>query len=73
MKNKPILIVAGDSKSVFFEIFFKTLKISRFKSPLILVTSQKFLKSQMKKFNYKKSFNLLKSKEIYKKKLIIKN
>ncbi len=69
MKNKPILIVAGDPQSVFFEIFFKTLKICKFKSPLILITSQKFLKLQMKKFNYKKDFNLLKIDQIYEKKI----
>ena len=26
MKNKPIIIVPGETESVFFEIFFKSLK-----------------------------------------------
>ena len=26
MKNKPIIIVAGEPKSIFFEIFFKSIK-----------------------------------------------
>ena len=37
MKNKPILIVAGEPKSIFFEIFFKAIKKNDFKSPLILI------------------------------------
>ena len=47
MKNKPIIIVAGDPKSIFFEIFFKALKSEKFKSPLILITSVKILKYQI--------------------------
>ena len=37
MKNKPILVVAGEPKSIFFEIFFKSLKSNNFKSPIILI------------------------------------
>ena len=54
MKNEPILIVTGEPKSIFFEIFFKSLKLNKFKSPLILISSIKILKSQMKKNKYKK-------------------
>ena len=39
MKTKPIIIVPGELNSIFFEIFFKTLKIKKFKSPLILIFS----------------------------------
>ena len=56
MKNKPILIVAGEPNSIFLEIFFKTFKKENFKSPLILICSKKILESQMKFFNYK--FNI---------------
>ena len=48
MKNKPILIVAGQPKSVFFEIFFKSLKLKKYKCPLILIASLKVLKSEIK-------------------------
>jgi 4-hydroxythreonine-4-phosphate dehydrogenase len=41
MKFKPIIIVPGEPNSVFFEIFFKSLKKNKFKSPLILITSSK--------------------------------
>ena len=54
MKNKPILIVSGDPKSVFFEIFFKSLKKNNFRSPLILISSYKILKFQMNKLKFKK-------------------
>ena len=59
MKNKPILIVAGDSKSIFFEIFFKSLNLNKFKSPLILLASINVLKFQMKKFKFKKNIQLI--------------
>ena len=59
MKNKPILIVAGEPKSIFFEIFFKSLKLEKYKSPLILVASSKLLMSQMNKFNFKKKIRFI--------------
>ncbi len=59
MKNKPILIVAGEPKSIFFEIFFKCLKKNKFKNPLILIASLKLIKFEMKKFKFKKSIKLL--------------
>ena len=53
MKFKPILIVAGEPNSVFFEIFFKTLKNNKFKSPIILIASKKILEKQIRYFKYK--------------------
>ena len=60
MKNKPILIVSGDPRSIFFEIFFKSLKRNKFRSPIILISSLKILKTKMKKFNFKKKIRILK-------------
>ena len=54
MKNKPIILVAGEPNSIFLEIFFKALKFKKYKNPLILICSLKVLKLQMKKFNFKK-------------------
>ena len=54
MKNKPILIVAGEPKSVFFEILFKSYKSYKIKSPLIVIASKNLLLSQIKKFKFKK-------------------
>ena len=59
MKNKPIIIVAGEPKSIFFEIFFKSLKTEKYKSPLIIIASIKILESQMKKFNVKKKIKII--------------
>ncbi len=59
MKNKPILLVAGQPKSVFFEIFFKSIKRNKFKSPIILICCQKILINEMKFFNLKKRIRLL--------------
>ncbi len=59
MKNSAIIIVCGEPKSVFLEIFFKALKYNSFRSPIILITSLKLLKNQMKKFKFKRSINLI--------------
>lgn len=65
MKIKPILIVAGDPHSIFFEIFFKSFQIN-IKSPIILICCKNLLKNQIKKFKIKKKIreiNLLKLNE----------
>ena len=74
MNNNPIIIVAGEPNSVFLEIFFKSLKSKKYKSPLIIICSKKLLKEQMKKlkFNFKVNvinktfadFNKLNNKQI---------
>ncbi len=69
MNYSPILIVAGEPNSVFLEIFFKTLKTKKIKSPIILITSEEILKKQMKKFNFKKKIKLLNYKNFQNKKL----
>ncbi len=64
MKNKPILVVAGEPYSVFLEIFFKSIKKNKYKSPIILICSKKILLSQMIKFNFKKKIRLLDQKNL---------
>ena len=59
MNYKPILLVSGEPNSIFFEIFFKNLKLIKIKNPLILISSNKLLKLQMKKLKYKKKIRLL--------------
>ncbi len=54
MKNNPIIIVAGEPNSIFLEIFFKTIKRNKFRSPLVLICSLDILKLHMKKLNFKK-------------------
>jgi len=59
MKTKPILIFAGDPNSIFFEIFFKALRYKKFQSPIILISSIQILKSQIKKYKFKKDIKIL--------------
>ncbi len=69
MNIKPILIVAGEPNSVFLEIYFKTLKLKKIKSPLIIITSEKLLKKQMRILKFKKSIKLCNWKNLDKEKL----
>ena len=69
MKNKPIIIINGEPNSIFLEIFFKTIKYKKFKSPLILISSLKILKLQMKKFKFKANVNLIEHKNLKKNKI----
>ena len=59
MNCKPILIVHGEPNSIFLEIFFKSLRYKKFKNPLLLICSQKILKFQMKKLNFKMGIKII--------------
>ena len=59
MIYKPIIIVAGEPNSIFFEIYFKSLKYKKFKSPIILIASCNLIKLQMKKLKIKKKIRLI--------------
>ena len=54
MNYEPIVIVAGEPNSVFLELFFKSFKKTKVKSPLILIASLKLVELQMKKLKIKK-------------------
>ena len=54
MSYKPIIIVSGDPKSIFLEIFFKSIRKKKIKSPIVLICSENLLKKNMRKFNFKK-------------------
>ena len=45
MNYKPIIIVAGEPNSVFFELFFKVIK-KKIKSPIILIASKNLITKQ---------------------------
>ena len=64
MNYKPIILVAGEPNSIFFEILFKVYKKIKIKSPLILIASQKLLYLQMKKLNFKKKIKFFNKKKI---------
>ena len=60
MVYKPIIVVAGEPNSIFSEIFFKSLNYKKFKSPIVLIASQKLIKLQMKKLRVNKKIRLIK-------------
>ena len=60
MNYRPILVVHGEPNSIFLEIFFKSIKIKKYKSPIILICSKKILNFYMKKFKIKKKIKLIK-------------
>ena len=57
MSSSPILIVPGEKKSIFFEIFFKSLRSKVFKSPLILICDKNSLDREVKRYKFKKILN----------------
>ena len=67
MNYKPIIIVAGEPNSVFFELFFKVIK-KKIKSPIILIASKKLITKQAKILKKKINFNIISEFEIIKKK-----
>lgn len=73
MKNKAIIIVCGEPKSIFLEIFFKALRYDSYKSPIILITSLKLLENQMKKFKFRRNINLIDPNNFNKNSLIQKS
>ena len=69
MNSNPILILPGEVKSIFFEIFFKSLKLKRYKSPLVLLCNRKILYREINKLKFKKNIKEINKKEVIKKKL----
>tara|TARA_B100000767_G_C19741571_1_gene526424 strand:- start:711 stop:1673 length:963 start_codon:yes stop_codon:yes gene_type:complete len=64
MNYKPILVVGGEPYSVFFEIFFKSIKNKKYKNSIILIASKKLLIKQMIKMNYKFTINEINKDQI---------
>ena len=67
MNYKPIIIVAGEPNSIFFELFFKVIK-KKINSPIILIASKKLIIKQAKILKKKVNFNITNEFEIIKKK-----
>ena len=67
MNYKPIIIVAGEPNSIFFELFFKVIK-KKIKSPIILIASKKLITKQAKILKNKISYNIIGEFEVIKKK-----
>ena len=71
MSYKPIIIVAGEPNSIFFELFFKVIK-KKIKSPIILIASKELIIKQSKILKKKIKFNITNEFEIIKKKNSLK-
>ena len=67
MNFKPIIIVAGEPNSIFFELFFKVIR-KKIKSPIILIASKKIIIKQAKILKKKIKLNLVNEFEIINKK-----
>tara|TARA_B100000787_G_scaffold57407_1_gene41760 strand:+ start:940 stop:1905 length:966 start_codon:yes stop_codon:yes gene_type:complete len=59
MNKEPIIIVAGEPNSIFLEIFFKSLRMHKYKSPLVIIVSERLLREQMKKLGFFFEINLI--------------
>ena len=67
MNYKPIIIVAGEPNSIFFELFFKVIK-KKIKSPIILIASKKLIIDQAKILKTKINLNITNELEVIQKK-----
>jgi len=72
VSSSPILIVPGEKKSIFFEIFFKSLKLKSDLSPLILICNKENLDTEIKRFKFNKHIQQIKLNDIYSKKFLKK-
>ncbi len=72
MNFKPILIVPGEKKSIFFEIFFKSIKSKKITSPLVLICNQKILYAELKRYKFKQEIEMINLNKISKKKFLNK-
>jgi len=66
MNYKPIIIVAGEPNSIFFEIFFKVIK-KKIKSPIILIGSEKLILNQAKILKKRINLNLISENDLIEK------
>ena len=70
MNSKPILIIPGEKKSIFFEIFFKSIKSLTFVSPLILIYDKRKVHRESIRYNFRKKIELIDKNEIFEKKTL---
>tara|TARA_B100000282_G_scaffold210720_1_gene155241 strand:+ start:418 stop:1350 length:933 start_codon:yes stop_codon:yes gene_type:complete len=67
VNSNPILIVPGEPRSIFFEIFFKAINSQKIRSPLIIICDRIILNREIKRFKFKKKVEELNQKLIDKK------
>ena len=59
MSNEPIIIIGGEPNSIFLEIFFKSIKSTKYRNPIIIIISKDLLISQMEKLGFNYKINLI--------------
>ena len=64
MKNKPIIVIAGEPYSIFLEIFFKSIKKINLKKPVILIASKRLVLAQMKVLGFNFKINIINKNKI---------
>ena len=64
MNSNIILVVNGEPNSVFSEIFVKSIKKVKIKTPIIYIFSENLLKKQMKKLKINKKIELINPRKI---------
>lgn len=67
--NNSIIILPGEIKSIFFEIFLKSLKIINLKCPILLICCKNILSKEIKKHNFKKKIEIIELNNLEKFKL----
>ena len=72
MNSEPILVVPGEKKSIFFEIFFKSTKSIKIISPLILICNKRILDNEIKKYKFRQKIEIIDLDKILEKKFINK-
>ena len=72
MNSKPILIVPGEKRSIFFEIFFKSIKSKKVICPLVLICNKKILSEEVKRYKFKQKIEIINHNDIFEKKLLNK-
>ena len=68
MKINPIILIAGEPKSIFFEIYFKSIK-KKIKSPIILICCKELLLEAMDIHNVRRQIKILKIENLKQSKL----
>ena len=71
MNYKPIIVVAGEPNSIFFELFFKVIK-KKINSPIILIASKQLISKQAKILKKKITFSITNELEVIKNKYNLK-
>ncbi len=59
-------------KSIFFEIFFKSIKSKKIICPLVLICNQKILSKEIKRYKFKQKIEIVNHDHIFRKRLLNK-